>query len=240
MTYTSDFKLNTLSHQISGLNETDALSLLTKAFPKEVVFSTGFNVEDQVITHLIQSNDIPVEIFTIDTGRLFEETYNVWNRTNEKYGMIIKTYHPRFENLQEFVETNGPNAFYESVHLRKECCHIRKVEPLQRALKGKTILVTGLREEHLPEGRHVDQLEWDSINQVTKYHPLLHWTSEQVSSFIFDNNIPYNALHNKGFISIGCAPCTRAIKPGEAYSAANWWWEKKATAEKINGVYALY
>jgi phosphoadenosine phosphosulfate reductase len=239
MTYASDFKLNTLSHQISGLIETDALSLLANAFNGEVVFSTSFNLEDQVITHFIQTKNIPVEIFTIDTGRLFEETYNVWNLTNNKYSINIKTYYPQFNSLQEFVETNGPNAFHESVQLRKECCYIRKIEPLQRALKGKTILITGLREEHLPEGRHVDQLEWDAINQVTKFHPLLHWTSEQVSSFIFENNIPYNALHNKGFVNIGCAPCTRAIKPGEGYSAANWWWEKKPKTEKTNAVYAL-
>ncbi len=240
MTYTSDFKLNTLTHQISGLNEIDAISLLTNAFKGEVVFSTSFNLEDQVITRLIKSNNIPVEIFTIDTGRLFEETYNVWNQTNIKYNINIKAFYPQFNNLQEFIEANGPNAFHQSIQLRKECCYIRKVEPLQRALKGKTILITGLREEHLPEGRHVDQLEWDAINQVTKFYPLLHWTLEQVSSFIFENNIPYNALHNKGFVNIGCAPCTRAIKPGEAYSAANWWWEKKPETEKINAVYALY
>lgn len=240
MTYSSDFKLNTLSHQISGLNEPEAISLLANAFKGEVVFSTNFNLEDQIITHLIQSNNIPVEIFTIDSGRLFEETYNVWNQTNEKYNINIKTYYPQFNNLQEFIETNGPNAFHKSVQLRKECCYIRKIEPLQRALKGKTILITGLREEHLPEGRHVDKLEWDAINQVTKFHPLLHWTSEQVSSFIFENDIPYNALHNKGFANIGCAPCTRSIKPGEAYSSANWWWEKKRTTDKANAVYALY
>jgi phosphoadenosine phosphosulfate reductase len=113
------------------------------------------------------------------------------------------------------------------------------VEPLQRALKGKSILITGLREEHLPEGRHVDRLEWDGINQVTKFHPLLHWTSEQVNSFIYENKIPFNALHNKGFVNIGCAPCTRAIKPGEAYSASNWWWEMKPSAQKAGEVYAL-
>src|SRR6476659_10481074 len=240
MTYTSDFKLNTLTHQISGLTEIDTLAFLVRAFKDEIVFSTSFNLEDQVITHMIHSNNIPVEIFTIDTGRLFEETYHAWSRTNKKYNTIIKAYYPQFDNLQEFIEANRPNAFYESKQLRKECCFIRKVEPLQRAMKGKTLLVTGLRLEHLPEGKTVEQLEWDAINQVTKYHPLLNWTTEQVSSFIYDNNIPYNALHNKGFVNIGCAPCTRAIKPGEAYSAANWWWEKKPETEKINAVYALY
>ena len=240
MTYTSDFKLNTLTHQISGLNETEALAFLAQAFRNEIVFSTSFNLEDQVITHMIHSNNIPVEIFTVDTGRLFEETYHVWSRTNRRYNTVIKAFYPQFNNLQEFSEANGPNAFYESKQLRKECCFIRKVEPLQRALKGNSVLVTGLRLEHLHEGKSVEQLEWDAINQVTKYHPLLNWTTEQVSSFIYDNNIPYNALHNKGFVNIGCAPCTRAIKPGEAYSAANWWWENKPATEKANVVYALY
>jgi phosphoadenosine phosphosulfate reductase len=240
MAYTSDFKLNTLTHQISGLNEIDTLAFLARTFRNEIIFSTSFNLEDQVITHMIRTNNIPVEIFTIDTGRLFEETYHVWSRTNAKYNTIIKAYYPQFNNLQEFTETNGPNAFYESKQLRKECCFIRKVEPVQRALKGKSLLVTGLRLDHLPERRSVEQLEWDAINQVTKYHPLLNWTNEQVSSFIYDNNIPYNALHNKGFVNIGCAPCTRAIKPGEAYSAANWWWENKPATEKANVVYALY
>src|SRR5690349_12993874 len=118
MTYTSDFKLNTLTHQISGLNEVDAISLLTNAFRGEVVFSTSFNLEDQVITHLIQNNTIPAEIFTIDTGRLFEETYNVWSQTNKKYNINIKAYYPQFTTLQEFIETNGPNAFHQSVQLR--------------------------------------------------------------------------------------------------------------------------
>jgi len=216
MTYTSDFKLNTLTHQISGLNEVDTLAFLARAFKDEIVFSTSFNLEDQAITHMICSSNIPVEIFTVDTGRLFEETYHVWSRTNTKYNILIKAYYPQFNNLQEFIEENGPNAFYESKQLRKECCFIRKVEPLQRALKGKSLLVTGLRLEHLPERKSVEQLEWDAINQVTKYHPLLNWTTEQVNSFIYDNNIPYNALHNKGFMNIGCAPCTRAIKYGEA------------------------
>jgi len=240
MTYASEFKLNTITHQISGLNETDALALLAHVFKGEIIFSTSFNLEDQVITDMIHRNNIPVEIFTIDTGRLFEEIYHVWSRTNRKYNTAIKAYYPQFNNLQEFIEANGPDAFYESKQLRKECCFIRKIEPLQRALKGKSLLVTGLRLEHLPEGRSVEELEWDAINQVTKYHPLLYWTTEQVSSFIYDNNIPYNALHNKGFVNIGCAPCTRGIKPGEPYSAANWWWEQKSVTEKTNAVYALY
>ncbi len=181
-----------------------------------------------------------MKFLRVDTGRLFEETYQVWNHTSMKYNTNINAYYPQFNSLQEFIEANGPNAFHESVQLRKECCYIRKVEPLQRALKGKIILITGLRKEHLPEGRHVDKLEWDAINQVTKFHPLLHWTSEKVNSFIYDNNIPFNALHNKGFVNIGCAPCTRAIKHGEAYSAANWWWEKKRATEKAIAVYALH
>ncbi|MEP6712235.1 MAG: phosphoadenylyl-sulfate reductase [Ferruginibacter sp.] len=212
-------------YQISGLNTADALSFIAKHFPGQVTFSSSFSFEDQVITHDILSNKLPISIFTLDTGRLFAETYSVWSSTNGRYQTHIKAYYPNQYNLQEFVEANGPNAFYESVNNRKSCCHIRKVEPLKRALAGNAVWVTGLRAEHSAVRHDLPQVEWDEGNQIIKYHPLLHWTTEQVETYIREFNIPYNPLHDRGFVSIGCAPCTRAIKPGEDFRAGRWWWE---------------
>jgi phosphoadenosine phosphosulfate reductase len=161
----------------------------------------------------------------LDTGRLFSETYSVWNSTNQRYNTHIKAFYPRHDLLETFIEEKGPNSFYESVANRKSCCHIRKVEPLQRALAGNKVWVTGLRAEHSTARHDLPQVEWDEVNQVIKYHPILHWTTQQVSDYIKQYNIPYNPLHDRGFVSIGCAPCTRAIKPGEDFRAGRWWWE---------------
>ncbi len=201
------------------------LELMSIDYPGRIVFSSSFSFEDQVITHLIAEQNIPIKIFTLDTGRLFAETYSVWNSTLERYKISIKAFYPDQVFLEPFVEKNGPNAFYESVENRKDCCYIRKVEPLKRALEGNAIWVTGLRAEHSAARQDLQSIEWDESNQIIKYHPLLHWTTEQVTDFIKTNNIPYNPLHDKGFVSIGCAPCTRAIKPGEDFRAGRWWWE---------------
>lgn len=214
-----------ITYQISGLNTVDALKLLTENFPGQVTFSSSFSFEDQVISHDILVNQLPVTIFTLDTGRLFAETYSVWSSTNQRYNTQVKAYYPRHELLETFVEEKGPNSFYESVANRKSCCHIRKVEPLQRALAGNKIWVTGLRAEHSSARHDLPQVEWDEVNQVIKYHPILHWTTGQVSDYIKLHNIPYNPLHDRGFVSIGCAPCTRAIRPGEDFRAGRWWWE---------------
>ncbi len=211
--------------QVSRLIAKDALASLVDTFPGQVTFSTSFSFEDQVITHDIASNQLPISIFTLDTGRLFAETYSVWNSTRERYQTFIKSYHPRHDLLEPFVQANGPNSFYESVENRKACCHIRKVEPLQRALAGNKVWVTGLRAEHSAARQDLQQVEWDEVNQVIKYHPLLHWSTADVKAYIAQHNIPYNPLHDRGFVSIGCAPCTRAIKPGEDFRAGRWWWE---------------
>lgn len=220
-----------LLHQISGLSIAAAIELLVKEYPGRVTFSSSFSYEDQVISHAILSSQLPVKIFTLDTGRLFAETYSVWNSTNEKYNTRIKAYYPQPEPLQQYVELNGPNAFYAAAALRKECCNIRKVEPLKRALAGNAVWITGLRAEHSPNRQDLPQLEWDESNNIIKYHPLLHWTTDEVIRHIRENNIPYNPLHDKGFISIGCAPCTRAVKPGEDFRAGRWWWEDASKKE---------
>ena len=201
------------------------LQKLSKDYAGRIVFSSSFSFEDQVITHLITDQHLPIEIFTLDTGRLFAETYSVWSSTLDRYKLSIKAYYPNATILESFVEKKGPNAFYESVENRKGCCFIRKVEPLKRALSGNAIWITGLRAEHSADRGDLQSIEWDESNQIIKYHPLLHWTTNQVTDFITTNNIPYNPLHDKGFVSIGCAPCTRAIKEGEDFRAGRWWWE---------------
>jgi phosphoadenosine phosphosulfate reductase len=209
----------------------DALLALTKEAPGQVVFSTSFSWEDQLISHFIFSNNIPINVFTLDTGRMFPETYSTWSSTLERYKKPITAYYPDALALQEYIVEKGPNGFYESVENRKQCCHIRKVEPLKRALAGKKIWVTGIRAEHSANRDHMPQVEWDEVNQVIKFHPLLHWTTEQVKDYIRKENIPYNPLHDKGFVSIGCAPCTRAVRPGEDFRAGRWWWEDSTKKE---------
>ena len=214
-----------LTYQSDRLNIGTALAVLAKEYPGKVTFSSSFSYEDQVISHHILSNKLQIDIFTLDTGRLFSETYSVWNSTNQQYQTQIKAYYPQAALLEAFVAENGPNAFYESVENRKSCCHIRKVEPLRRALAGNMVWITGLRAEHSPERKDLPMVEWDESNKIIKFHPLLHWTTEEVKQEIRKFKIPYNPLHDKGFVSIGCAPCTRAIKPGEDFRAGRWWWE---------------
>jgi phosphoadenosine phosphosulfate reductase len=214
-----------LLRQLKGRTMADGLRLLAAAYPGKISFSTSFSAEDQVISDAILSNDIPISLFTLDTGRLFAETYSVWTNTLEKYDATIKAYYPKSDLLESFVQEKGPNSFYESVENRKACCHIRKVEPLKRALQGIEVWVTGLRAEHSGDRKELEILEWDGSNQLIKFHPLLQWNTEEVKAYIDDHQVPYNILHDRGFVSIGCAPCTRAIKPGEDFRAGRWWWE---------------
>ncbi|MDP4284394.1 MAG: phosphoadenylyl-sulfate reductase [Bacteroidota bacterium] len=217
--------------QLNVLSIDEVLADLAKQFPGQVTFSTSFSFEDQVIAHKILSNELPINIFTLDTGRLFAETYSVWSATNERYHTNIKAYYPDHTLLENLVAEKGPNSFYESVDNRKACCYIRKVDPLKRALKDNAIWITGLRAEHSADRHDMPQVEWDQGNEIIKYHPILHWTTEEVKEYINKHNIPYNPLHDKGFVSIGCAPCTRAIKPGEDFRAGRWWWEDNTKKE---------
>ncbi|MDZ4750249.1 MAG: phosphoadenylyl-sulfate reductase [Flavobacteriales bacterium] len=228
-----------MDHFISSLNTTfgDKTSVLTgleyvvSAQPKPVTFSTSFSLEDQILTHIIFDNNLPIEVFTLDTGRLFPETYSTWSATLQKYKRAIKVYYPKTHALENYVEGHGPNAFYESLELRKTCCHIRKVEPLQRAIKDKGVWLTGIRAEHSQNRNQMSHAEFDTENQILKVHPLLLWSNEEVKTFINAHNIPYNPLHDRGFVSIGCAPCTRAIKEGEDIRAGRWWWEDNSKKE---------
>lgn len=225
MNYIATKQQQQLLKQIQGKNEWEALNFLAQSFPNQVVFSTSFSWEDQIILFWLYQHNINIQPFTLDTGRLFPETYAVWERSREKYGLEIKAYYPDALQIQNFVSQNGPNAFYQSVEHRQNCCHIRKVQPLQKALANQKVWITGLRAEHSQHRQQLPILEWDSTYAVFKFHPLLHWSTEAVKSYIQNQNIPYNPLHDKGFVSIGCAPCTRAIQPGENFRAGRWWWE---------------
>jgi phosphoadenosine phosphosulfate reductase len=231
MTQALKEQLSSLIAAASALSVDEFLLVLTNQFPGAVTFSTSFSYEDQVIAHKILSNDLPIKIFTLDTGRLFPETYSVWRTTNEKYNTHIKAYYPDAVSLENFVAEKGPNSFYESVENRKGCCYIRKVAPLKRALQGNSIWITGLRAEHSADRHNMPRVEWDESNNIIKYHPLLYWTTEEVKQYVNENDIPYNSLHDKGFVSIGCAPCTRAIRPGEDFRAGRWWWEDSTKKE---------
>jgi phosphoadenosine phosphosulfate reductase len=231
MANTSKTAYDQIVDQISGLSIPDALAALAARFPGQVTFSTSFSLEDQVIAHHILAANHAISIFTLDTGRLFAETYSVWSATNAKYDTRIAAYYPDRRLLEDWLGKKGPNAFYESVADRKACCQIRKVEPLKRALEGQAVWITGLRADHSPDRREHRTLEWDEGNRVFKYNPLLHWNSSTVRAYIDRYDIPYNPLHDKGFVSIGCAPCTRAIRPGEDFRAGRWWWEDDGKKE---------
>jgi phosphoadenosine phosphosulfate reductase len=216
---------NTLLEKTKGFSIEETLTFLANEYKDKVVFSTSFGQEDQVITALIARNDLPITIFTLDTGRLFQETYDVFHKTLKKYKIAIKVYFPEATAVEELLNKKGPNSFYESVENRKECCFIRKIVPLTKALKGNEIWITGLRAEQSENRNDLQEFEYDEKFQVIKYNPLLKWTLEEVQKYIDDNNVPQNALHKQGFVSIGCAPCTRAISPGEDIRAGRWWWE---------------
>lgn len=223
--------IHAILEEVSRLDALASLTYLRSAFPQTVVFSTSFGKEDQVITDMIHQIDGGIRIFTLDTGRLFAETYSVWTTTMERYGMPISVQVPDQTTLEPFMAAYGPNAFYASQTLRKECCRIRKVEPLKRALEGGQIWVTGIRSAQSPNRQSMHRWEWDEANEIFKFHPLLDWTDEQLDEYVRLHEVPCNVLHERGFPSIGCAPCTRAVRLGEDPRAGRWWWESNDKKE---------
>lgn len=194
-------------------------------------FATSFGAEDMVLTDLIAKHAPWMEIFTLDTGRLPEETYRLMQETRERYHLPIQVYFPEHGTVERYVREHGPNAFYESQELRKSCCHMRKVEPLQRALRGKGAWVTGMRREQALSRQDLAIREWDATHELPKFNPLADWHHEEVWDYIRDFEVPYNRLHDQGYPSIGCAPCTRAISPSQDIRAGRWWWENPDTRE---------
>lgn len=217
--------VQTLIEKTKDFSIEEAFTFLADEYKGKVVFSTSFGQEDQVITALIANSNTAINIFTLDTGRLFQETYDVFHKTLKKYKKHIEVYFPEAADVQNLLNAKGPNSFYESVENRKECCFIRKVAPLTKALKGNSVWITGLRAEQSENRNDLDLFEYDSKFEIIKFNPLLKWTLKEVEDYIEKNNVPQNALHKKGFVSIGCAPCTRAIAEGEDIRAGRWWWE---------------
>lgn len=224
-------ELTNLKTEITGTDMALNLRRLAAHFPGQVVFTTSFGVEDQVITDVIFRNDIDIEVVAIDTGRMFEETYKVHSNTLKIYKKPIRVLFPDREEVEKLMTEKGPYSFYQSIDNRKECCHIRKVIPLGRALAGKRLWVTGIRAEQSNVRSAMEHLEYDETNRIMKYHPLFDWTLAEVEEYLKKNHVPHNELHYKGFVSIGCAPCTRAIKPGEDFRAGRWWWEDQSGKE---------
>ena len=194
-------------------------------------FANSFGAEDMVLTDLICKTTPEIGIFSLDTGRLPDETYKLMQEAMRHYDIQFKVYFPDHELVEEYMRSHGPNAFYDSVELRKRCCFIRKVQPLQRALKGKKAWVTGLRREQSPTRDSLPVSEWDEGNKLQKFNPLTDWTNDDVWNYIRHFKVPYNALHDQHYPSIGCAPCTRAIAVGEDIRAGRWWWENPASKE---------
>ncbi len=217
--------------EAEGLSIPETIRMLCNRLSGPVVFSTSFSYEDQVVTDIIFTADLPVSLFTLDTGRHFEETYKVMNRTREHYGKDILTMFPDREQVENLLSEKGPYSFYESIENRKECCHIRKVLPLRRALAGASCWITGLRAGQSETRQNLEKLQYDPSNNLIKYHPLLDWTLDLVKDYVKENHIPYNLLHDKDYPSIGCAPCTRAIGPDEPFRAGRWWWENNSSKE---------
>jgi phosphoadenosine phosphosulfate reductase len=202
---------------------------------KKIVFSTSFGQEDQAITHAIASQKLAIEIFTLDTGRQFQESYELIDLTVKKLGFDLKTYFPQTAAVEKLVETKGFNSFYTSVENRKECCFIRKIEPLNRALQGADVWITGLRAEQSENRADMPMIEWDAQKNLYKINPLIDWSFEALENYLAEFKVPQNPLHKKGFISIGCSPCTRAIAEGEHPRAGRWWWEN---SQKECGLHA--
>jgi phosphoadenosine phosphosulfate reductase len=191
-----------------------------------VVFSSSFGQEDQTISHAIFSMDFPIEVFTLDTGRHFSETYEVMDKTKARYKKEFTTYFPETTQIEQLVKEKGFHSFYNSVEDRKECCYLRKIAPLKRALMNADVWITGLRAEQSENRQEMNICEWDEGNQVHKFNPLIDWTFEQMEEYLEENKVPQNSLHKKGFVSIGCQPCTRAIVEGEHPRAGRWYWEE--------------
>jgi phosphoadenosine phosphosulfate reductase len=195
------------------------------------VFASSLAAEDMVLTDMILRGKLPIGIFTLETGRLHKETLNVLDRIKETYDHEVMLYRPETAAVDAYVQQNGLNAFYDSIEMRKECCRIRKVEPLKRALAGNKAWVTGQRRAQSTTRAELAVQENDEAHGMTKFNPLADWSEDDVWNYIRTNKVPYNPLHDKGYPSVGCEPCTRAIQPGEDLRAGRWWWENPETKE---------
>ncbi|MDR2679358.1 MAG: phosphoadenylyl-sulfate reductase [Tannerella sp.] len=203
----------------------EILAYFLRAYGDRIALASSLGLEDQTLTDMILKINPRARIFTIDTGRLFPETYSLIDKTNMTYGIRMEVYFPENKPVEEYVRANGINAFYESVERRKACCRIRKIEPLTRALSTLDAWICGLRQEQSVTRTGIQTVEWDETNRLIKINPLARFSEQDVWEYVKANHAPYNVLHDRGFPSIGCCPCTRAVAPGEDVRSGRWWWE---------------
>lgn len=220
-----------LALQAEPLPAQDVVRLAYQRFGRKVALSSSFGAEDMVLVDMLMKVDPRARIVTLDTGRLPQETYNVIDATRERYGAAIEVFFPQAEAVEAMVAEHGVNLFYHSIENRKLCCGVRKMEPLRRALAGLDAWMTGLRRDQSVTRTDVHKIEWDASNTLVKVNPIVDWTHDDVWKYIRENNVPYNALHDRGYPSIGCGPCTRAVLAGEHERAGRWWWEHPDTKE---------
>lgn len=219
-------KIDIYNKLLQSMSLEESLHFVINNIPGKKKFSSSFGIEDQVLTHFLSKFQSGVDFFTLDTGRQFNETYEVFQKTTAKYpNLNIKVYSPDEHDLQEYISKNGINGFYDSVESRKKCCFVRKVKPLQRALKETAVWITGVRAEQSTNREKMQFLEWDESHKLFKFNPLLNFALIDLETIVQKHNIPINSLYYKGFLSIGCAPCTRAIDSHEDFRAGRWWWE---------------
>lgn len=224
-------EIKELNDQFKGQSAQEIIRWAIGHFGSKIALSSSLGAEDQVLTQMVTAIDRQVRIFTLDTGRLFPETYDLIDRTSRKYKKNIEVFFPENSQVQKIVNEKGINLFFESVENRKLCCQVRKLEPLKRAFAGLDAWICGLRADQSVTRKDIGVIEWDENNDLVKINPLAYWSETQVWDYIKANGIPYNPLHDKDFPSIGCLPCTRAVMPGEDIRAGRWWWENPDTKE---------
>ncbi len=214
-----------LNNELEKATAEEIIVFFISKFKNKISFATSFSVEDQVITDMVFSSNLHVNIFTLDTGRLFPETYSVLDRTNMRYYIKIDAFFPDYNEVEKMVKENGINLFYESIDKRKLCCRVRKTNPLNRALKDKDAWICGLRKEQSVTRKEIQIVEWDKQHNMFKINPLINWTEKEVFDYIKRKHVPYNKLYDKNFRSIGCQPCTRSVEKGNDVRSGRWWWE---------------
>ena len=214
-----------LNERFRDASAQEVVGYFLNAYQGRIALSSSLSIEDQTLTDIIVTQDKNTRIFTLDTGRLFPETYQLLEKTNMTYGIKIEVFFPDYHEVQRMVREEGINLFYNSVESRHRCCQIRKLEPLKRASQGLDVWICGLRREQSITRQDMQVVEWDEMHQLIKVNPLISWTEQQVWDYIKMHSVPYNKLHDRGYPSIGCEPCTRAVQPGEDVRSGRWWWE---------------
>ncbi len=224
-------EIDILKDRLEGLSTKEIIEYLLKEYRGKVALSSSMGAEDQLLTDMIYKVDTKSRVFTLDTGRLPYETYDLIERTSKFYGSNIELFFPENKLVEEYVKRDGINGFYNSIRSRKECCQIRKIEPLKRALKGVEVWITGLRASQSITRESLSLVEFDNSFDLIKVNPLKDWSEDDVWRYIRENSVPYNKLHDQNYPSIGCAPCTRAISEGEDIRDGRWWWEDREHKE---------